>query len=63
MSETQPPPHIGRSISAVLAGIVAVVILSLGTDVGLHAVGVFPPWGQPVGDKPLLLATIYSHCL
>jgi hypothetical protein len=59
MSETQRPQHIGRSIGAVLAGIVAVVILSLGTDVGLHAVDVFPPWGQPVGDKPLLLATIY----
>jgi hypothetical protein len=59
MSETQRPQHIGRSIGAVLAGIVAVVILSLGTDVGLHAVDVFPPWGQPVGDKPLLLATAY----
>ncbi len=59
MSETQRPSHIGRSIGAVLAGIVAVVILSLGTDIVLHAVGVFPPWGQPVGDKPLLLATIY----
>ncbi len=59
MSETQRPSHIGRGIGAVLAGIVAVVILSLGTDIVLHAVGVFPPWGQPVGDKPLLLATIY----
>ncbi len=59
MSETQRPSHIGRSIGAVLAGIVAVVILSLGTDIVLHAVGVFPPWGQPVGDNPLLLATIY----
>ena len=59
MSETQPPSHIGRSIGAVVAGIVAGVILSLGTDIVLHAIGVFPPWGQPVGDKPLLLATAY----
>ncbi len=37
------------------------VILSLGTDIVLHATGVFPPWGQSmVGfDGPLLLATIY----
>src|ERR1700732_2313499 len=59
MSETPRPRHIGRSIGAVLAGIVAGVVLTLGTDVVLHATGVFPPWGQPVGDSPLLLATAY----
>jgi hypothetical protein len=63
MSEMQPPPsrRIGRSIGALLAGLFAGVILSLGTDVVLHAMGVFPPWGQSmVGfDGALLLATIY----
>jgi drug/metabolite transporter (DMT)-like permease len=59
MSETQHPRHLGRSILAVLAGIVVGVILSLGTDEVLHAVGVFPPWDQPPGDGPLLLATAY----
>ena len=49
----------GRSILAVLAGFFAVVLTSLGTDVVLHAAGVFPPWGQPVSDGPLLLATTY----
>jgi hypothetical protein len=48
-----------RSIGALAAGFLFVVILSLGTDVALHAIGVFPPWGQPVGSAPLLLATIY----
>ena len=48
-----------RSIGAILAGLVAVVVLSLVTDVALHALGVFPPWGQPVGNAPLLLATVY----
>jgi hypothetical protein len=45
----------------VSTGIVAGIILTLGTDVVLHATGVFPPWGQSmVGfDGPLLLATIY----
>jgi hypothetical protein len=59
MSETNRPRHIGRSIGAVVAGFVAVVILSLGTDVVLHATGVFPPLGQLVSDALLLLATVY----
>jgi len=37
----------------------AVIVLSIGTDVVLHTTGVFPPWGQPVSDAPLLLATAY----
>jgi uncharacterized MnhB-related membrane protein len=50
-----------KSIGAVLAGFVVVVILSLSTDIVLHALHVFPPWGQSmVGfDRALLLATIY----
>lgn len=59
MSETQPPRRTGRSVGAVLAGIVAGAALSLGTDEVLHIAGVYPPWGQPTGDHPLLLATIY----
>jgi peptidoglycan/LPS O-acetylase OafA/YrhL len=42
-----------------LAGIVAGVILSLGTDVLLHTIDVFPPWGQPMSDTLFLLATAY----
>ncbi len=48
-----------KSIGAVLAGLLAGIVLSLGTDVVLHVIGVFPPWGQPVADAPLLLATAY----
>ena len=48
-----------RSIGAVLAGFFAVVIAHLGTDVVLHATGVFPPWGQPMSDALFLLATDY----
>jgi len=61
MREAQHPRRIGRSIGAVLAGMVAGVVLSLGTDIVLHAIGVFPPWGDSmVGfDGPLLLATVY----
>jgi hypothetical protein len=57
--ETRPPRRVLRSIGAVLAGMFVGIVLTLGTDEVLHAVGVFPPWGQPVGDKPLLLATAY----
>jgi hypothetical protein len=61
MSERQPPRRIGRSIGAVLAGMFVGIILTLGTDVALHAIGVFPPWGQSmVGfEGALLLATVY----
>lgn len=61
MSETQPPRRIGRSIGAVLTGIVAGIIVTIGTDMVLHAIGVFPPWGESmVGfDGALLLATAY----
>ena len=49
----------GRRIGAVLAGFVVGVILSLGTDIVLHATGVFPPWGQAMSDPLFLLATAY----
>ena len=51
--------HILRSIGAVLVGFIAVVIAHLGTDVVMHATGIFPPWGQPMSDALFLLATIY----
>lgn len=43
-----------------LAGFVAVVVLSLGTDQVLHVFGVYPPWGEPMHDPGLnLLALSY----
>ncbi len=48
-----------KSIGAVLAGLLVGAVLSLVTDAVLHAARVFPPWGQPVSDAPLLLATAY----
>ncbi|MCU1275765.1 MAG: hypothetical protein JWO48_3196 [Bryobacterales bacterium] len=39
MSATHRPRRIGRSIGALLAGFVFVVILSIGTDIVLHATG------------------------
>ncbi len=61
MSETNPPRRIGRSIVAVLAGMVVGIILTLGTDIVLHAIHVFPPWGASMAgfEGALLLATAY----
>ena len=59
MSEMHGPRRIGRCIGALLAGFVTVVILSIGTDMVLHATGVFPPLGQPMRDALLLLALAY----
>jgi len=61
ITETHPRRRIGRGIGAVLAGMVAGIVVTLVTDIVLHKVGVFPPWGESmVGfDRALLLATTY----
>jgi len=43
----------------VFAGFFATFILSIGTDILLHAAGVFPPWGQPMSNALFALATAY----
>ena len=48
-----------QRIGAVLAGVLALVVLSIGTDMALHATGVYPPFGQPMSDALFLLATAY----
>jgi len=59
MRETGSPRRIGRSILAVLAGIVVGAALSLGTDALLKAFGVFPKLGNQMSDPLFLLATAY----
>ena len=59
MNETHHPRRWLRSIGAVFAGFLAIVVLSLGTDVVLHATGIYPPWGEPMSDALFLLATAY----
>jgi hypothetical protein len=49
-----------RSIGAVLAGIIVIVALSLGSDHLLHVLEVYPTWGQPMHDTgDNLLALVY----
>ena len=59
MSAPQSPRRIGRSILALFAGMLAGVILSIGTDMALRAAGILPPLGQPMSDALFLLATVY----
>ena len=61
MSDTERLRRIGRSIAALLAGMLGGIALTLGTDIVLHTMGVFPPWGESMDgfERALLLATVY----
>ena len=59
MSEAKRPRSLGRSVGALFAGFVVVVILSISTDIALRGAGIFPPLGQVMSDALLGLATIY----
>ena len=55
------PRRLGRSILAVLAGIAVGIVLSVGTDWGLHLIGLVPAPAQndPWPNQFLLLAAVY----
>jgi hypothetical protein len=56
---TSAVPSRSRSIVAVAAGFLLTAVLSLATDVVMHATGIFPPWGEPMSDRLFALATAY----
>jgi len=58
MTEAKPKSAL-RSVFAVLAGLIVIVVLSNGADFVLHATGVYPPFGQPMRDSLFILATAY----
>ena len=55
----QTSPRLGRSVGAVLAGLVTVIVTHTGTDAIMHALGVFPPAGQVMSDGLFALAATY----
>src|SRR3954466_731859 len=59
MSEAGMSRRWGRSIVAVVVGIVVGAALSLGVDEVLHVTGAYPPWGRPMSDGLSALATAY----
>jgi hypothetical protein len=48
-----------KSIGAVVAGIVGIVVVTTIVDVVLHVAKVFPPAGQPLTDADALVASSY----
>jgi hypothetical protein len=48
-----------RSIWAVVAGVLFVIVVTTLVDVVLHVVRVYPPLGQPLDDPLALLATAH----
>jgi len=59
MSGAKPQRRILRSVGAVLAGLLFIIIITTATDALLHATGIFPPWGQPMSDSLFVLALAY----
>jgi hypothetical protein len=48
-----------RSVWAVVAGVLFVVVVTTGVDIVLHATGVFAPWDQPLDESGAVLALSY----
>jgi hypothetical protein len=48
-----------RSIWAVVAGLLFVIVVTTVVDAVLHMVGFFPPMDQPIDDRQSLVATAY----
>ena len=49
----------GKSIWAVAAGVLFIIVVTTVVDIVLHLAGVFPSMEQPIDDKLALLATAY----
>jgi hypothetical protein len=54
-----PPRRLIRSVLALLAGFVVILILSIATDLAMRAIGVLPAPGQPPSNVSLLVAFAY----
>jgi Na+/melibiose symporter-like transporter len=48
-----------KSIWAVVAGVLLIIVVTTVVDIALHALGVFPPMGKPLDDRLSVLATSY----
>jgi hypothetical protein len=48
-----------KSIWAVVAGVLVIIVVTILVDILLHVSGVYPPMDQPISDALALLATSY----
>lgn len=53
------PRRVGRSVAAVLAGLVTIFATTTATDVALHAAGLYPALGERMADGLFVLAAAY----
>jgi MFS family permease len=59
MTQTSAQPRqAGKSTLAILAGLVSIFVLSLGTDQILHMLDIYPPWSEPMYDPGLNLLAL-----
>jgi len=58
-----PSRRIGRSVLAVIAGFITVVVLSTATDAVLHALKVYPPPEQGMHDPALNALALAYRCV
>src|SRR6266536_2132395 len=56
VNDARPSRRLGRSIGAVFAGLLAIVVLDNGFDFILHSSGIYPPFGQTMADGLFLVA-------
>jgi hypothetical protein len=60
MSESDGPPRRPvRSLLALLAGFIVVLILSIATDLAMRTIGILPAAGQPPSNISLVIAFVY----
>jgi hypothetical protein len=59
MTSAQPQRTTSRTVIAIVAGVLVGLVLTLGTDAVLHAVGFFPPYDQVASSGSLAVATLY----
>ena len=63
LAVASPSRRIGRSVLAVIAGFVTVVVLSTATDAVLHVLNVYPPNGEPMYDPALNALALSYRCV
>jgi len=49
----------GKSIGAVFAGVLFIIVATTLVDIALHLTGVFPPMKEPLDDRLALIASSY----
>jgi hypothetical protein len=59
VNEPRRSRRVGRSIGAVLSGLLAIVVLDNGIDLVMHETGVYPPFGQVMAGWLFLVALAY----